>query len=77
MRPLYSSYCRSRSRFADLLDDDLLGGLRGDAAEINGRQRIDDVFAELDTGTNLARRLDIHLRQFIFDLFNGFRITGQ
>ena len=31
--------------FAHALHDDLLGGLRGDAAEIDRRQRIDDEFA--------------------------------
>ena len=32
---------------ADLLEDHLLGGLRGDAAEVDRRQRIDDEVAEL------------------------------
>ena len=36
MRSLYSVHCRSRSAFADLLDDHLLGVLGSDAAEIDG-----------------------------------------
>ena len=35
---------------ADLLDDDLLRGLRGDAAEIDRRQRIGDEIADLGFG---------------------------
>jgi hypothetical protein len=31
---------------ADLLEDDLLGGLRGDAAELDRGQRIDDIVAD-------------------------------
>src|SRR3546814_5997409 len=31
---------------ADLLEDNLLGGLRGDAAELDRRQRIDDEIAD-------------------------------
>ena len=41
--------------FAHLLDDDLLGGLRGDAAEIDRRQRIDDEIADLGLGVELLR----------------------
>ena len=31
---------------ADLLEDDLLGGLGGDAAELDRRQRVDDEVAD-------------------------------
>ena len=40
---------------AHLLDDDLLGGLRGDAAEIDRRQRIDDEIADLGLGLEPLR----------------------
>ena len=42
---------------ADLLEDDLLGGLRGDAAELDRRQRIDDEVAELGARLQLLRVL--------------------
>ena len=47
-RSLNSSYCLLALVFAHALHDHLLGGLRGDAAEIDRRQRIDDELAELD-----------------------------
>ena len=39
---------------AHLLHDHLLGGLRGDAAEIDRRQRIDELVADLGVGLFLA-----------------------
>ena len=41
---------------ADLLEDHLLGGLRGDAAELDRRQRIDDEVAELGALLRASRR---------------------
>ena len=43
---------------AHLLDDDLLGRLGGDAAEIHGRQRLGDEIADLGGGIALPRVLD-------------------
>src|SRR3546814_10166736 len=40
---------------ADLLEDDLLGGLGGDAAELDRRQRIDDEVADLGARLALLR----------------------
>ena len=40
---------------ADLLEDDLLGGLGGDPAELDRRQRIDDEVAERGAGLQLLR----------------------
>ena len=39
---------------AHLLHDDLLGGLRGDAAEFDGRQGFEDEVADLSVGVALA-----------------------
>ncbi len=44
--------------FAHPLHDHLLGGLRGDAAEIDRRQRIDQVLAELDLRLELLGDVD-------------------
>ena len=57
---------------AHLLDDDLLGGLRRDAAEIDRRQRIDDEIADLlfriDPGGMLRRDLRALVLDFLGDL---------
>ena len=41
---------------ADLLEDDLLGGLRGDAAELDRRQRIDDEVADRGVASAASAR---------------------
>ena len=56
--------------FADTLHDHLLGGLRGDAAEIDGRQGIDDVIAERFVREQLHRVPGGHLGFFVFDRFH-------
>src|SRR3546814_9698757 len=43
---------------ADLLEDDLLRGLRLDAAELDRRQRIDDIIADDRARLELLRLLD-------------------
>ena len=55
---------------ADLLEDDLLGGLRGDAAELDRGQRIDDIVADHGVLLELLRALQIDLLEIILDLFD-------
>ena len=51
---------------ADLLEDDLLGGLRRDAAEHLGRLRELHLVAELDAvGDLVAVQLPVHLARFV------------
>src|ERR1043166_8111092 len=53
---------------ADLLEDHLLGGLGGDAAELDRRQRIDDIVADHRAGLQLLRVLEADLLEIILDL---------
>src|SRR4030095_4249704 len=53
---------------ADLLEDDLLGGLGGDAAELDRRQRIDDEVAELGAGLQLLGIFEADLVEIIIHL---------
>ncbi len=53
-RSLNSSYCLLALGFAHALHDHLLGGLGGDAAEIDRRQRVDDEVAELELGIDAS-----------------------
>ena len=55
---------------ADLLEDDLLGGLGGDPAELDRRQRIDDEVAERGAGLELLRVLQADLLEIILDLLD-------
>src|SRR3546814_13745950 len=50
---------------ADLLEDDLLRGLRLDAAELDRRQRNDDIIADDRARLELLRRLDRDLTEII------------
>jgi hypothetical protein len=43
---------------ADLLEDHLLGALRGDPAEVDRRQRIDDEVADLAPGWSFCALLE-------------------
>ena len=52
---------------AHLLDDHLLGGLRGDAAEIDRRQRIGDEIADLGLGIEPLRLGERDLRRLVLD----------
>src|SRR5690606_5149517 len=58
---------------ADLLEDDLLGGLGGDAAEIQRRQLVDDETAELDVLLDLLRVLQQDLLRLRLGVF---RVEG-
>ena len=52
---------------AHFLHDDVLRGLRGDAAEIDRRQRIGDEIADLRLGIEFLRRVERDLRRFVLD----------
>ena len=52
---------------AHLLDDDLLRGLRRDAAEIDRRQRVGDEIADLGLGVEPLRRGERHLGRVVLD----------
>ena len=62
---------------ADLLEDDLLGGLGGDAAEFDRRQRIDDEVADRGVLLELLRALQVDLLEIILDLFDHFDDAPQ
>ena len=64
---------------ADLLEDDLLGGLGGDAAELDRRQRIDDEVADRGVLLQLLRALEVDLLEIILDLLDHLdaRATGE
>ena len=62
---------------ADALDDDLLGGLGGDAAEIDRRQRIDDKLADCLVGEQLGRVGLAHLGFFVLDRLDDLGPAGQ
>jgi hypothetical protein len=63
--------------FADLLDDHLLGGLGGDAPEVDGREVLDQEFAHAEAG--LARRglLHGHLGELVLDLLDHLAEPAQ
>ena len=61
-------------RFPHTLDDDLFCRLRGDAAEIDRRQGIDEELAECGVDFTLMGLIDGQLRRFVLDLFNHFQI---
>src|SRR5690606_17296435 len=62
---------------AHLLHDDLLGRLRGDAAEIHRRQLLGDEVADLGVGIALARRGQGDLAAVVLDLLNHFHKALQ
>src|SRR3546814_366903 len=62
---------------ADLLENDLLGGLRIDAPQIDRRQRINDEVADLCTRLQLLRGLGIDLLEIILNHFDHFNDTPQ
>ena len=62
--------------FTHALDNHLLRGLRGNAAEINRRQRVHDEFAKLNARLDLLRDAQGDLRGFILNRF-GFHHFGE
>ena len=57
--------------FADLLEDDLLGHLGGDAAERGGVLVEAEFAADFDLGGEFAGLLEGHLVDVVFDLLGG------
>ena len=76
-RSLNSSILALALGVADLLEDDLLGGLGGDAAELDRRQRIDDEVADRGVRLELLRALHVDLLEIILDLFDHFDDAPQ
>ena len=64
-RSLNSSYCFLRSYSRTPLHDHLLGGLRGDAAEIDRGQGVDQMAADLDVWLELAGDVERDLRLLV------------
>ena len=62
---------------ADLLEDDLLGGLGGDPAELDRRQRVDDEVADARALLELLRALDVDLLEMILGLLDDFEHAPQ
>ncbi len=58
--------------FADLLEDDLLGHLGGDASEGRGVLVEAEFAADFDLGGEFARLLERHLVDLVFDLLGRF-----
>ena len=63
--------------FPHLLDDHLLGRLRRDAAEVDGRQGVDQEVAELRVRLALAGRLQVHLGDLAFHLVGDLQVAGE
>ena len=62
---------------AHLLHNDLLRGLRRNASEINGRQRVGDEIADLGLGVQPLRRDERHLRRLVLDRVDDLAETQQ
>src|SRR4051794_20284563 len=75
-RSLNSSNWRSRSA-SNLLEDHLLGGLSGDAAELDRRERVDDEVADSGALLQLLRAGRVDLLEVIFGLFDDFEHAPQ
>jgi len=64
-------------RIANLLKDHLLGGLGGDAPELDRRQRVNDEVADAGALFELLRALQIDLLEMILGLLDHFEHTPQ
>ena len=64
-------------RLAYLIDNDLFGCLRGNSPEIDGRQRIDDEFTEIDRRLSAASSLERHLRRLILHCFHDLYVPRE
>ena len=62
---------------ADLLEDDLLGGLGGDSAELDRRQRVDDEVADRRALLELLRALQVDLLEMVLGLLDDFEHAPQ
>ncbi len=63
--------------FANLLDDYLFGGLRGDTAEIHRRQPFGQKIPNIGFGVQFTRFLERNLGRVVLDRVGHFQITGQ
>ena len=63
--------------FANLVHDHLFRGLRGDTAEIDRRQGIDQLIADLRTGLAALRRRHRQLGGFVFHLLDDLEVAGE
>ena len=62
---------------ADLLENHLLGGLGGDPAELDRRQRVDDEVADRRALLELLRALEVDLLEMVFGLFDDLEHAPQ
>ena len=62
---------------AHLLHDHLLGRLGGDAAEVDGRQRVDQEIADLRVRLGLARRFQVRLGDLVLHLLRHLDVARQ
>ena len=76
-RSLNSSILALALGVADLLEDHLLGGLRGDAAKFDRRQRIDDEVANCCVRLKLLGALEVDLLEIVVDLLDHFEHAPQ
>ena len=73
-RSLYASTTCCALGLAHLLHDHLLRGLRGDAAEFDGRHRLLDVAADLGLRIDVDRVLEAQLARRLLELL---RVVGE
>ena len=76
-RSLNSSILALALGVADLLENHLLGGLGGDAAELDRRQRVDDEVADRGALLQLLRARRVDLLEMIFGLLDHFEHAPQ
>jgi len=62
---------------AHLLHDDLLGGLRGDAAVFERRQHVGDGVADLRAGVGALRARQRNLVRAVLDMLDDEHVAGQ
>ncbi len=62
---------------ADLLEDHLLGGLGGDSAEFDRRQRVDDEVADRRALLELLRALEVDLLEMVLGLLDDLEHAPQ
>ena len=76
-RSLNSSILALALGIADLLEDHLLGGLGGNSAELDRRQRVDDEVADARALLELLRALLVDLLEMILGLLDHFEHAPQ
>ena len=76
-RSLYSLELALALGLAHPLHDHLLGGLRGDAAEIDRRQRVDQEIADLGAGPWRAASIERDLGALVLDRVGDLAVARQ